>query len=192
MKISYYTNTTAIAQYLTYVLKLVTTTFKIQVSMNTFFIVIMSIYQSHTLSYSFLSVPPRLTSYSDNQTVNEGSNLSLFCNATGKPAPNITWTRVSEDEVLFVGNPWHIININRTYRGTYLCIADSGVSNPVNSAIFINVLCEYTLYYHSSLQRFLKLAIFHCSSLSRYSLLNSRLLLATTTKSILIYIHQVF
>ena len=192
MKISYYINTTAIAQYLTYVLKLVTTTFKIQVSINTFFIVIMSLYQSHTLSYSFLSVPPRLTSYSDNQTVNEGSNLSLFCNATGKPAPNITWTRVSEDEVLFVGNPWHIININRTYRGTYLCIADSGVSNPVNSAISINVLCEYTLYYHSSLQRFLKLAIFHCSSLSRYSLLNSRSLLATTTESILIYIYQVF
>ena len=192
MKISYYINTTAIAQYLTYVLKLVTTTFKIQVSMNTFFIVIMSLYQSHTLSYSFLSVPPRLTSYSDNQTVNEGSNLSLFCNATGKPAPNITWTRVSEDEVLFVGNPWHIININRTYRGTYLCIADSGVSNPVNSAISINVLCEYTLYYHSSLQRFLKLAIFHCSSLSRHSLLNSRSLLATTTESILIYIYQVF
>ena len=135
--------------------------------MNNFFIVIMSLCQSHTLSYSFLSVPPRLTSHSDNQTVNEGSNLSLFCNATGKPAPNITWTRVSEDEVLFIGNPWHIININRTYRGTYRCIADSGVSNPVNSAISINVLCEYTLYYHSSLQRFLKLAIFYCSSLSR-------------------------
>ena len=170
MNICYYINTTAIAQYLTYVLKLVTTTFKIQVSMNNFFIVIISLYKSHTLSYSFLSVPPRLTSYSDNQTVNEGSNLSLFCNATGKPAPNITWTRVSEDEVLFVGNPWHIININRTSRGTYLCIADSGVSNPVNSAISINVLCEYTLYYHNSLQRFLKLAISHCSSLSRYSL----------------------
>ena len=105
----------------------------------------MSLYQSHTLSYSFLSVPPRRTSCSNNQTVNEGSNLTLFCNATGKPAPNIAWTRVSEDEVLFAGNPWHIVNINRTYSGTYRCNADNGVPSPVNGTISINVLCEYTL-----------------------------------------------
>ena len=107
----------------------------------------MSLYQSHTLSYSFLSVPPGMTSYSDNQTVNEGSNLTLFCNVTGKPDPNITWTRVSEDEVLFVGNPWYIVNINRTYRGTYRCIAKNGVPSPVNSIISVNVLCEYNFYY---------------------------------------------
>ena len=121
--------------------------FKIKVTMNNFFIAIMSLYQSHTLSYSFLSVPPGMTSYSDNQTVHEGSNLSLFCNATGKPDPNITWTRVSEDEVLFVGNLWNIVNINRTYRGTYRCIANNGVPSPVNSTISVNVLCEYTFYY---------------------------------------------
>ena len=112
-----------------------------------FIIVIMSLYQSHTLSYSLLSVPPRMTSYSDNQTVSEGSNLSLFCNATGKPTPNITWTRVSKDEVLFVGNPWPIANINRIYSGTYRCTANNGVPSPVNSTISVNVLCEYTLYY---------------------------------------------
>ena len=59
---------------------------------------------------------------------------------------NITWTRVSEEEVLFVGNPWHIVNINRTYSKTYRCIADNGVPSPVNSAISVNVLFEYTLY----------------------------------------------
>ena len=116
--------------------------------MTNFFIVIMSLCQSHTLSYSFLSVPARMTSYSDSQTVIEGSNLNLFCNATGKPAPNITWTRVSEDEGLFVGNPWHIVHINRTYSGTYRCVADNGVSSPVNGTISVNVLCEYTFYYH--------------------------------------------
>ena len=91
--------------------------------------------------------------FSDNQTVIEGFNLNLFCNATGKPAPNITWTRVSEDEVLFVGNPWHIVNINRTYSGTYRCVADNEVPSPVNSIISVNVLCKYTFYYqlHASL-----------------------------------------
>ena len=108
----------------------------------------MSLYQSYSLSYSFLSVPPTVTSYSDNQTVKEGINLTLFCNSTGKPTPNITWTKVSEDEVLFVGNPWRIVNINRTYSGTYRCNADNGVPSPVSSTISINVLCKYTLCYH--------------------------------------------
>ena len=135
--------------------------FKIKVTINNFFIVIMSLYQSLTLSYSFLQVPPRMTSYSDNQTVNEGLNLTLFCNATGKPAPNITWTRESEDEVLFVGNPWHIVNINRTYSGTYRCVADSGIPFSVNSTISINVLCEYTSYY----QRQVSLILFNFPNL---------------------------
>ena len=138
-------NTTAIAQYIIY--SCLPLPFKIKVTLNYFFIVIISLYQSHTLLYSSLQVPPRMTSYSDNKTVNEGSNLSLFCNSTGKPPPNITWSRVSEDEVLFVGNPWHIVNINRNYSGTYRCIADNGVPSLVNSTIFINVLCEYTFYY---------------------------------------------
>ena len=86
-----------------------------------------------------------MTSHSGNKTVNEGSNLTLFCNAIGKPAPNITWTRVSEGEVLFFGNPWHIVNINRTHSRKYRCIADNGVPSPVNSAISVNVLCEYIL-----------------------------------------------
>ena len=137
------------AQYLRYIYTVVVYHYLLRLKLLSiiFFIVIMGLYQSHILSYSFLQVPPRMTSYSDNKTVNEGSNLSLFCNSTGKPPPNITWTRVSEDEVLFVGNPWHIVNINRTYSGTYRCIADNGVLSPVNSTVSINVLCEYTLYY---------------------------------------------
>ena len=149
-------NTTAITQYIIYInCSCLPLPFKIMATLNNFFIVIMSLYLSNTLSYSFLQVPPRMTSYSDNKTVNEGSNLSLFCNSTGKPPPNITWTRVSEDEVLFVGNPWPIVNINRTYSRTYRCIADNGVPTPVNSTISINVLCEYTLYYQLQVSSFL-------------------------------------
>ena len=146
-------NSTSIARFIIYILLLYNTAFKFKVTVNNFHIVIMSLYQNHIFAYSFLQVPPRMTSFSDNQMVSEGSNLSLFCNVIGKPAPNITWTRVSEDETLFVGNPWHVVNINRTYSGTYRCIADNGVPSPVNSTISINVLCEYTLYYqlHASL-----------------------------------------
>lgn len=89
---------------------------------------------------SFTSSP------SGDQTVNEGSDLTLFCNATGKPTPNVTWTRVllngTDGEVLFFGNPWVIANISRTATGTYRCVAYNGIGNPVNRSLFVNVTCE--------------------------------------------------
>ena len=103
------------------------------------------------MSYSFLLAPSRITSFPDRQTVTEGSNLSVYCNATGKPAPNITWTRVLEDgtnsKVLFVGSPWRIVNIRRNFTGQYRCTADNGIGNPVNHTFPVNVLCEYTSYF---------------------------------------------
>ena len=115
----------------------------------------MKLLQSLTLSYSFLSAPSRITSSPDGQTVTEGSNLDLYCNATGKPAPNITWTRVLGDgtnsKVLFVGGSWRIVNIRRNFTGQYRCIADNGIGGPVNDTLPVNVLCEYTSYFQLSL-----------------------------------------
>ncbi|PFX20102.1 Lachesin [Stylophora pistillata] len=97
------------------------------------------------------TVSPQITSASDSENVTEGSELVLFCNATGKPVPNITWTRVLEDgtdsQKLFVGNPWIIVSISRTATGTYSCTADNGIRSPVNHTISVNVLCEYTLFF---------------------------------------------
>ena len=121
-----------------------------------FVIVIMKLHQSHLLScISFLSAPPRIISPSDYKTVNEASVLNLFCNAIGKPAPNITWTRVLEDgtnsKVQFVGSSWVIGNITRNFTGQYRCTADNGIGSSVNHTISVNVLCEYTLYFQLSL-----------------------------------------
>ena len=107
--------------------------------------------QSHILPYSFLLAPSRIISSPDRQTVTEGSNLDLYCNTTGKPAPNITWTRVLEDgtnsQVLFVGSPWHIVNIRRNFTGQYCCTADNGIGSPVNHTFLVNVLCKYPLHF---------------------------------------------
>ncbi|XP_020617952.1 vascular cell adhesion protein 1-like, partial [Orbicella faveolata] len=69
---------------------------------------------------SFTSSP---SSPSGDQTVNEGSNLTLFCDASGKPTPNVSWSRVlkngTDGDVVFFGNPWVILNISRTGTGTY-------------------------------------------------------------------------
>ena len=107
------------------------------------------------MSYSFLLAPSRITSSPGRQTVTEGSNLDLYCNATGKPAPNITWTRVLEDgtnsKVLFVGSHWRIVNIRRNFTGQYHCTADNGIGSPVNHTFSVIVLCEYTLHFLLSL-----------------------------------------
>ena len=79
--------------------------------------------------------------------VNEGADLSLFCNATGKPTPSITWTKVLENgtdgEKMFVGNYLDIIRIRRTASGIYRCTTYNGIGNPVNSSLHINVICKY-------------------------------------------------
>jgi len=71
----------------------------------------------------------------------------LFCDATGKPTPNVTWTRVlkngTDGDVVFFGNPWVIVNISRTATGTYRCTAYNGIGNPVNHSLYVNVTCKY-------------------------------------------------
>ena len=149
-------NIVTVAQYNVYILPLFWPSFEMKAVMKKFVIinVIIKLLQSHILSYSFLSAPSRITSSPDRETVTEGSNLDVSCHATGKPFPNITWTRVLEDgtnsEVLFNGSSWHIVNIRRNFTGQYRCTADNGIGDPVNHTFPVNVHCEYTLYFQLS------------------------------------------
>ena len=97
------------------------------------------------LSELFFSVPPKIIKVSQNQTVREGSGLQLFCEASGKPAPNITWTIVfrngSESEVLHRGSNWNMTNIERTNQGTYRCTAYNGAGNADSFVVIINITC---------------------------------------------------
>ena len=73
--------------------------------------------------------------------------MTLFCEATGVPTPNITWTRVLEDgsnsEVLHQGPTWDSPNINRTASGTYRCTAYNGFGNEASQVFNVNVTCKY-------------------------------------------------
>ncbi|MBN3317985.1 NTRI protein, partial [Atractosteus spatula] len=40
-------------------------------------------------------VPPKITTISENISVNEGANVTLVCIAAGKPEPTITWRHIS-------------------------------------------------------------------------------------------------
>ncbi len=95
--------------------------------------------------------PAKLTKFSGDQSVREGSNSQLFCEASGKPTPNITWTRVLEDgsnsEVLHEGPTWDFLNINRTSSGTYRCTGYNGIGNPISHKVKVNVTCKFLNLY---------------------------------------------
>ena len=105
----------------------------------------------------FFKEHPEIVPASGNQYVCEGSMITLSCDATGKPAPHITWTRVWENgtdskELPSINGHYVIRNISRSSNGTYRCTAFNGVGEPVNQTmevivgskvIFLHVLiCE--------------------------------------------------
>ena len=99
----------------------------------------------------YVLVPATITNVSSDKALLEGSDLQLFCIASGRPAPNITWVRIfpssSESNVLHRGTTWDFKKISRTEAGSYRCIASNGVGNPVSRTLRVNVECEY-MYMH--------------------------------------------
>ncbi|CAM1319851.1 Uncharacterised protein r2_g2819 [Pycnogonum litorale] len=84
--------------------------------------------------------------------VQEGSNVSLRCRATGYPDPSITWQRedgtqipmgkwngkaILQDE--YDGEDLNITRVSRLHMGAYLCIASNNVRPPVSRTIKLQV-----------------------------------------------------
>ncbi|XP_051521812.1 cell adhesion molecule 1b isoform X2 [Myxocyprinus asiaticus] len=75
----------------------------------------------------------------------EGENLELTCKAKGKPQPHqINWHKVDDDfpsHAVITGTDLFIENLNKSYNGTYRCVA----SNLVGEAYD-----DYILYVYDS------------------------------------------
>ncbi|XP_078354327.1 uncharacterized protein LOC144638916 [Oculina patagonica] len=69
----------------------------------------------------------------------ERRNVTLYCNATGKPTAELSWIRVRDDKTVAFGNTLLISAVNRSHRGEYRCIADNGVRKPVSKSAFLDV-----------------------------------------------------
>ena len=80
--------------------------------------------------------------------VNEADDVRLFCNSTGNPRPNITWSFLngSDSRIIGSGETLLLSNVSRNQAGTYKCTADNGimVSNTANVQVAIN--CKYDVF----------------------------------------------
>ncbi|XP_034053814.1 cell adhesion molecule 1b isoform X3 [Gymnodraco acuticeps] len=85
-----------------------------------------------------------VVSYPDGLT-REGDNLDLTCIAEGKPHPHqINWLRVDDDvppHAVVTGSDLYIENLNKSYNGTYRCVASNAVGEAYD---------DYILYVYDS------------------------------------------
>ena len=80
-----------------------------------------------------------------NQVIVEGSNVTLHCNATGNPTPNITWTKDGSPTVLYQGETYSIVNIQRQAAGDYTCTAWNGADEQKNATVTVTVHCKFPI-----------------------------------------------
>ena len=75
-----------------------------------------------------------------NETITEGGNLNLSCNASGTPPPVVSWMRISTSQ-LFDVSVLQLININRSEARDYRCEASNECGN-ASEAQNIDVQCK--------------------------------------------------
>nr|XP_061818810.1 cell adhesion molecule 1-like isoform X3 [Nerophis lumbriciformis] len=75
----------------------------------------------------------------------EGENLELSCQAKGKPQPQrVKWVKVDDDvpsHAVITGADLYIENLNKSYNGTYRCVAANSLGESFD---------EYILYVYDS------------------------------------------
>ena len=70
----------------------------------------------------------------------EGEDAILFCDVSGGPPPVVSWFN-DKNENVYNGSLWKLKSINRSYNGTYQCIA-SNSCGMVNKTFDIIVQCK--------------------------------------------------
>ncbi|KAM7442277.1 Protein turtle B [Porites harrisoni] len=88
-------------------------------------------------------VPPRITTEPERESeVRVGKNLTLTCNASGDPLPEVTWRKEGLTPRLFnvTGPVLVLVNVTREDVGSYKCTAKNKVGE-VSHLAAVNVEC---------------------------------------------------
>ena len=99
---------------------------------------------------------PEITVQPQNKTLTERENMTLSCNATGNPAPSISWTKdgsaVNSPRIsLSLDNKQlTITNVSRDDSGDYRCVANNSIGAAVASNdATLDVQCKYSGFLRS-------------------------------------------
>ena len=110
------------------------------------------------IAYGFIFVivvTPEITTHPQNGTKTEGENVTLFCNASGNPLPELSWT-LHGSPISTIANPrislssdkkeLTIMNVSRLDNGEYRCVANNIVGNAASNAATLKVQCKFTVH----------------------------------------------
>uniref|UniRef100_A0A6I8NIY5 Neuronal growth regulator 1 n=1 Tax=Ornithorhynchus anatinus TaxID=9258 RepID=A0A6I8NIY5_ORNAN len=96
-----------------------------------------------TVHSAIFRIPPKIYDISTDMIVNEGTNVTLTCLATGKPEPSISWRHISPSAKPFESGQYlDIYGITRDQAGVYECGAENDVSFPDVKKVQITVNCK--------------------------------------------------
>ena len=93
----------------------------------------------------FFLVPPKITSNTLHRAdIDEGQDLTLSCNATGDPQPNITWTRdgVPNSEFKVLEHDLRLVDVKRRDVGSYRCTASNGYGENASEINIVGLHCK--------------------------------------------------
>ena len=79
-----------------------------------------------------------------NETVTEGDNVTLLCQASGNPTPMVFWIKADGQRVN--GSELVLANINISEAGEYRCEASNECGNATETAS-VDVLCKLIIAY---------------------------------------------
>nr|XP_046158006.1 igLON family member 5-like isoform X1 [Oncorhynchus gorbuscha] len=79
--------------------------------------------------FLIVQVPARIVNISQDVSVNEGSNVYLFCLAVGRPEPIVTW-KENKYGLMSEGEFLDITEIKRHQAEEFECITNNGVTQP--------------------------------------------------------------
>ncbi|KAG7469049.1 hypothetical protein MATL_G00124680 [Megalops atlanticus] len=88
--------------------------------------------------YLIVQVPAKIVNISQDVSVNEGSNVNLFCLAVGRPEPTVTW-RDFKYGLLSEGEFLDITEIKRHQAEEFECITNNGVAPPDTRRVRVTV-----------------------------------------------------